>query len=174
MWKPSRPSDPSRSKAFPRAFFATTRTAGGKSIFQTERMANRFIDVLRSAMRSGKVTIHDFVVMPNHVHILMTVPGDSSLVKAMQMIKGGFSFRAKKELGFAGEIWPRGFSDVRVPDELSFKQHREYIANNPAKAGLSISPEDFPFGSAYLKRQKRAGAEARSNAAAIGTTEVVP
>jgi putative transposase len=90
------------------------------------------------------------------------------------LIKGGFSFRAKKELGFAGEVWQRGFSDVRVPDELSFKQHQEYIGNNPVKAGLSISPEEFPFGSAYLKRQKRAGAEAQINPPAIGTTEVVP
>jgi putative transposase len=104
----------------------------------------------------------------------MTVPGDTSLEKAMQLIKGGFSFRAKKELGFAGEIWQRGFSDVRVNDELSFKQHQEYIANNPVKAGLAISPEDFAFGSACLKKQKRAGAEAQINPSAIGTTKVVP
>ena len=105
-------------------------------------------------MKAGKVTIHDFVVMPNHIHILMTVPGEMSIEKAMQLIKGGFSFRAKKELGFVGEIWQRGFSDVRVLDELSFRQHQEYIANNPVKAGLSTSPEDFPFGSAYLKKAK--------------------
>ena len=137
-------------------------------------MASLLIDVLRSMMRAGRATIHDFVVMPNHVHILITVPGDSSLEKAMQLMKGGFSFRAKKELGFAGEIWPRGFSDVRVLDESSFHRHQEYIGNNPVKAGLSISPEDFPFGSAHLKKQKRAGAEAQSNVAASGTTEVVP
>jgi hypothetical protein len=74
-----------------------------------------------------KGCVHDFVVMPNHVHILMTVPGDMSLEKAMQLIKGGFSFRVNKELGFRGEIWQRGFSDVRIVDERSFQQHREYI-----------------------------------------------
>ena len=63
---------------------------------------------------------------------------------------------------------------MRVPNELSFKQHQEYIANNPVKAGLSNSPVDFPFGSAYLKKQKRTGAEAQANGAAIGTTKVVP
>jgi putative transposase len=137
-------------------------------------MADLFIDVLRSTMRSGRAVVHDFVVMPTHVHILMTVPGDMSLEKAMQLIKGGFSFRAKKELGFQGEIWQRGFSDVRIVDEQSFQLHREYIDKNPVKAGLANSPEDYPYGSAYLKKRKRAGAEAQSHLRRSGTTEVVP
>jgi len=118
--------------------------------------------------------VHDFAVMPNHVHILMTLPGDMSLEKAMQLIKGGFSFRANKELGFRGEIWQRGFSDVRILDELSFEQHREYIENNPVKAGLASSPEEFEYGSACLKKRKHAGAKAQKSARLNGTTEVVP
>jgi len=105
-------------------------------------------------MRSGKMIIHDFVIMPNHVHILMTLPGEMSLEKSMQLIKGSFSFRANKELGFRGEIWQRGFSDVRIIDERSFEEHRAYIANNPVKAGLVNSAEEFPFGSTYLKKRK--------------------
>jgi putative transposase len=159
MSKPSRPSDPNSAAGSPRTFFTTTRTAGGKALFQTKRMADLFIDVLRSYMRTGKIIVHDFVVMPNHVHILMTVPGEISLEKAMQLIKGGFSFRAKKELGFRGEIWQRGFSDVRIVDEQSFQQHRAYIHNNPVKAGLASSPEEYPSGSAYLKMRKSAGAK---------------
>jgi len=137
-------------------------------------MAELFIDVLRSTMRTKGIVVHDFVVMPNHVHLLMTVPGEMSLEKAMQLIKGSFSFRANKELGFRGEIWQRGFSDVRINDELSFERHREYIENNPVKAGLANSSEEYPFGSAYLKKKKHAGAEARGLKQLIGTTEVVP
>jgi len=143
-----------------RTFFTTTRTAGGRSLFQTKRMADLFIDVLRSNMRTGKAIVHDFVVMPNHVHILMTLPGDMTLERAMQLIKGGFSYRAGKELGFRGEIWQRGFSDVRVVDEVSFEQHREYVGNNPVKAGLANLPDEYPHGSLYLKKQKDAGAKA--------------
>lgn len=125
-------------------------------------------------MREGKFTVHDFVVMPNHVHILLTIPGDLTIEKAMQLIKGGFSFRATKEIGFKGEIWQRGFSDVRVVDERSFQQHREYIESNSVRAGLASSAEEYPFGTAYLKKQKRAGAAARSHEERFGTTEVVP
>jgi putative transposase len=138
-------------------------------------MAALFIEVLRAYMRSGKITVHDFVIMPDHIHVLMTVPGEMSIEKAMQLIKGSFSFRANKELGFSGEIWQRGFSDVRVLDDQSFQRHREYIENNPVKAGLANSPEEYPFGTAYLKKQKHAGAKAQSLLGpSIGTTEVVP
>lgn len=112
MSRRSRPSDPISATGRARTFFISTPTAAGKSLFQTERMVDLLIDVLRSQMKSGRIIVHDFVVMPNHVHVLMTVPGDLSIEKAMQLIKGGFSFRANKELGFRGEIWQRGFSDV--------------------------------------------------------------
>jgi putative transposase len=138
-------------------------------------MAALFIEVLRSYMRAGKMTVHDFVIMPNHVHVLMTVSGEMSLEKAMQLIKGSFSFRANKELGFHGEIWQRGYSDVQILDDQSFQQHREYIENNPVKAGLANRRDEYPFGSAYLKKQKHAGAKAQGLlGSSIGTTEVVP
>jgi putative transposase len=138
-------------------------------------MAELFIGVLRSYMRAGKMTVHDFVIMPNHVHILMTVPGEMSLEKAMQLIKGSFSFRANKELGFRGEIWQRGYSDVQILDDQSFQQHREYIENNPVNAGLAKRTDEYPFGTAYLKKQKHAGAKAQDLlGTSIGTTEVVP
>jgi len=118
-------------------------------------MADLLVDVMRSHMRTGKFSIHDFVAMPNHLHLLLTIPGTMTIEKAVQLIKGTFSYRAKKELGFDGEIWQRGFSDVRITDEQSFREHRDYIDNNPVKAGLAASPLEYPGGSAYLKNLKR-------------------
>jgi putative transposase len=138
-------------------------------------MAELIIEVLRSYMRAGKMTVHDFVIMPNHVHILMTLPGEMSIEKAMQLIKGSFSFRANNELGFHGEIWQRGYSDEQILDDQSFQQHREYIENNPVKAGLAKRSDEYPFGTAYLKKQKHAGAKAQGLlGASTGTTKVVP
>ena len=76
-------------------------------------MAGLFIDVLRGYVREGKFRVREFVVMPNHVHLLVTVSREMTIEKAMQLIKGGFSFRAKKELGFLGEIWQRDFRTCR-------------------------------------------------------------
>ena len=163
MARPSRPSDPKNATGQSRTFFLTTRTAGSRPLFQTVRMAELFVDVLRHYVRSGKFEIHDFVVMPNHVHILLTIQGDVSLEKTMQWIKGGFSFRAKCELGYPGDIWQRGFSDVRIVDESSFQNHRAYIDNNPVKSGLANTPEDYPYGTACLKMRKESRAKAHSD-----------
>jgi putative transposase len=157
MSKPSRPAAPQSVKADYRTFFVTGRTFEGKALLQTDRMADLFVDVLRDYMREGNFEVHDFVVMRNHVHLLLTTGGDMTIEKAMQLIKGNFSYRASKELGIRGEIWQRGFSQVRVRDEESFRTHQLYIYNNPVKAGMARVPEEYPHGSLYLRARKAQG-----------------
>jgi putative transposase len=118
-------------------------------------MANLFVQVLRDYMLAGKFVVHDFVVMPNHIHLLLTVPADTTIEKVVQLIKGNFSFRASREANFHGEVWQRGFSDVQISDEASFRTHQEYINANPISAGLAISCDKYPHCSAYLKLQKQ-------------------
>lgn len=90
--------------------------------------------------------LHEFVLMPNHFHLLIT-PAES-LERSLQLIKGGFSFRARKELGFVGEIWQGSFYDHSVRDVRDYDRCRDYILNNPVKRGLVASPDDYPYGSA--------------------------
>ena len=151
---PSRNADPAQIVQSNRTFFVTTKTHMGKRLLQTDRNATLLIDVLRSCVRIGRFTLHDFVVMPDHIHLLLTTSGDVTLEKAMQFIKGAFSFRLKRETGHTGKVWQRGFSDHRVHDPDSFANHRIYIADNPVKAGLAASPDEFPWSFRALARQK--------------------
>ena len=132
----------------------------GRALLQSERNATLFIDVVRSYAVARKFKVHDFVVMPNHVHLLITVYEDMAIERAVQFFKGGFSYRLKKEFGYAGEVWQRGFSDVRIEDRESFLRHRDYIAQNPVKRGLVGTPAEFPYCFTYLAKQKAAGAKA--------------
>jgi len=95
-----------------------------------------------------KFRLHDFVVMPDHFHVLITVEHDSTIERAVQFIKGGFAFRAGRELGFRSPVWQKGFSEVRIIDREGFEKVRSYIWNNPVKRGLASSAEHFPFSSA--------------------------
>jgi putative transposase len=159
MSKPARPSKPDHIGR-ERQFFVTTKAAGGRAIFQTERMASLLVDVLRKYTQVRRFVVSDFVVMPDHVHILVTVPSNMSIERVVQLVKGNFSFRAPKELGFVGEVWQRGFSDVRITSSESLRQHRVYLDENPVKAGLAQSPAEYAYSSASLRRLKRAGANA--------------
>ena len=63
----------------------------------------------------------------------------------------------KKELGYGGEVWQRGFSEVRVEGRESFEEHRRYIAENPLKAGLVRRGEDFAWCYETLGRERHWG-----------------
>ena len=132
------------------------------------------IEVLRSNVATGKFKLHDFVVMPNHLHLLMTLHGDITIEKAMQLIKGGFSYRLKREFRYQGEVWQRGFSDVRIRDGQSFSRHQAYIVQNPVKAGLVDSAEDWPYCYGYLVKKKAQGLKPSSLLTLYGPTKVVP
>jgi len=156
MSKPSHPPT-ENIKAERRTFFVTTRTSEGKALLQTDRMADLFADVLRSYMREGKFTVHDFVVMRNHVHLLISIGADMTIEKAMQLVKGNFSYRARTKLGLKSEIWQPGFTDRQVRNQESFRSYQLYIYNNPMKAGMARTAEEFPHSSLYLRRRKAQG-----------------
>jgi putative transposase len=128
-------------------YFITASTFQKRSILQSDRMADLFLDVLLHYRAQGRYLLHEFVVMPDHFHLLIT-PRES-LERAMQLIKGGFSFRAKRELGFMHEIWQPSFYDRRVRDAGEFFAFREYIRQNAVKRGLALRAEEYQHSSAW-------------------------
>jgi putative transposase len=154
MAKPARNASSESALSSSRVFFVTTKTSMGRRLFQSERNATLLVDVLRSYSGERKFFMHDFVVMPDHLHLLITVGGDMTTEKAMQLIKGRFSYRLKREFQFLGEVWQRGFSETRADDEESFLRYREYIAQNPVKAGLADSAGEYPYCYSFLARKK--------------------
>jgi putative transposase len=157
MARPVRNAPLENALSSARTFFATTKTHAGRRLLQSERNATLLIDVLRSYMAAGKFKVRDFVVMPDHVHLLLSVGGDSTIEKAMQLIKGRFSYRLKHECGYLGEVWQVGFSESRADDAASLERYRKYIAQNPVKAGLAERAGEFPYCHGYLAERKRRG-----------------
>jgi putative transposase len=127
-------------------YFITICCRENRQLFQTNRMAGLMVDVLQHYRAQQKYLLHEFVVMPDHLHALVT-PTDT-LERCVQLIKGGFSFRAKKELAFAAEIWQQRFHDRRVRDTMEYNRFRQYIHENPVRRGLCTDPSAFPWSSA--------------------------
>jgi putative transposase len=127
-------------------YFVTSDTWERRALFHTESWARLFFKTLLSH-RGESYLLHEFVLMPDHFHLLITPA--ISLEKAVQLIKGGFSFRAKKELGSNMEIWRRGFADHRIRDAEDYDKHIHYIHLNPVKKHLCANPADVRYSSAY-------------------------
>jgi len=82
--------------------------------------------------------------MPDHFHALITPAPDVSLEKAMQFIKGGFSFRLKSKM----DVWMRSFNESQTMTKSKFISCLQYIEQNPVRRGLASSPQSYPFSSA--------------------------
>ena len=102
-----------------RTFFITSVTAQRRTLFQRNEAANLFIDVLLHYREQRKYLLHEFVVMPDHFHALITPAYEISLERAVQFIKGGFSYRLKSNM----PVWLASFTNHRVEDDVDFERH---------------------------------------------------
>jgi putative transposase len=132
---------------FDRIFFITTVTAQRQPIFRRETTANLLIETLMHYRNQKKYLLHEFVIMPDHIHLLLTPAEEISLERAVQFIKGGFSFRLRAR----GPVWQASFTNHRVQDFEDYERHREYIRMNPLRARLAERPESYPYSSASGK-----------------------
>jgi putative transposase len=127
-----------------RTFFTTSVTADRRRLFQIERNAELLLRILQDNRQKGRFQLHAYVIMPDHIHLLLTPAENVSLEKAMQYIKGGFSFQLKSPF----DVWERSFKEHRIKDEEDYIHHQHYIEQNPVRANLNPTPEQFPHSSA--------------------------
>ena len=117
-------------------------------MLQSARSAPLFVEMLYLYRKQEHYLLHEFVVMPNHFHLLLSPSHPTTLEKAIQLIKGGFSFQVGKRFGYRGEIWQTSFHDRRVRDRDEYDNFRKYIHQNPVKVGLVSSADAWPYSSA--------------------------
>jgi putative transposase len=129
-----------------RTFFVTSVTWRRLPIFRVEDRARLLIEVLLGYRDQGKYLLHEFVVMPDHIHVLLTPAGEVSSEKAVQFIKGGYSYRLRKVEAI--QVWQEGFTNHRIRDLDDYQRHCEYMRLNPVRARLARDAAAYPFSSA--------------------------
>ena len=139
---------PHRGTTSESTYFVTANVEPRRNLFQVEKVARLFIEVLRSYREQKKYLLHEFVLMPDHLHLILT-PTGITLERAMQLVKGGFSFQLNKNLKAKRDIWQPSFADRRVRDSLEYAKFKDYIWQNPVKRGLVRTAEEYPYSSAH-------------------------
>jgi len=135
---------------FDRTFFITTVTWQRTPLFRQAQPAELMMDVLAHYREQKKYVLHEFVIMPDHLHLLLTPAPEISFERAMQLIKGGFSYRLGKAK--PGLVWQESFTKHRIRDDQDYKNHAAYIRMNPVRARLVERPELYPYSSATCGR----------------------
>ena len=95
-----------------------------------------------------RICLHAIVVMPDHVHLLLRPLRDVNawpfpLVDILQCFKGTTAHRINKMLGTSGPVWEEESFDHVLRSDESLKQKCEYIRQNPVRAKLVRSPEEY-------------------------------
>jgi REP element-mobilizing transposase RayT len=134
-----------------RPYFVSTATLKRRRIFSAHSNAELMIEVLFQARRKYNFLILSFVVMPDHLHVIVVPrPGDT-ISQVMRFIKGASSRAYNEAVQGGGAVWQSSFFDRAVRNERDLFRFIGYIEDNPVKAGLVDDSKDYPFCSSNRK-----------------------
>jgi len=133
---------------------------------------NSFVQILGEVRDRYGFTLAGYVVMPEHVHLLIGEPAKGTPSTVMQVLKQRVSRRLRRrrkaragqlELGFEGgeglpaRFWQRRFFDFNVWSLKKRVEKLEYMHMNPVKRGLVAHPKTWPWSSfSFCSNMKRA------------------
>ena len=118
----------------------------GACFLVDSRIARLVVDTLRR-FDGERYQLHAWCVMPNHVHVLVTPLGTNTLSSIVHSWKSFTANEANRKLGRSGRFWMPEYFDRAIRNERHFRLAVAYIENNPVKAGLCETPEDWPWSS---------------------------
>jgi putative transposase len=129
---------PHRGTTSESTYFVTANVEPRRNLFQVEKIARLFIEILFDYRGKTKYLLHEFVVMPDHFHLILT-PTGITLERAMQL-KGGFSFQLNKNLKAKRDIWQPSFVDRRVRDSTPWATEFNYLSKAEEKRRAAGTP----------------------------------
>jgi putative transposase len=141
---------PGRLMSPPGTYFVTFSTWQRRRLFVVESYAKLFLQTLyHHYRRQGCFQLHAFVLMPEHIHLLLTPASHVTLERALQLIKGGYSHEFGSKVERRKEVWQRGFSDHRIRGPTDFEVHQRYIHQNPVARRMVERPCDYRYSFAF-------------------------
>jgi len=128
------------------------RATYGPLFLRIPEIARIVANSIEQGGREGRYASHAWVIMPNHVHFLMTPHANPAEI--LRRLKGATARQANLQLNRQGTpFWQRESYDRLVRDPNEFRQIERYIVLNPVKAGIAASPEQCEWSSAWEGRQ---------------------
>lgn len=127
-----------------RAYLLTTVTEQRRPVFADWRIGRLLVAELRAEHEAAQVESLAWVVMPDHVHWLVTLRA-GTLDALMRRVKSRSAIAVNAALGFGGQLWQKGYHDHAVRSEDDLRAMARYVVANPLRAGLTTSLADYPL-----------------------------
>ena len=118
-----------------------------RSIFFAATDYLRYREWLYAASTANGCAIHAYVLMPNHVHLLVTPQDEYSLPKTMQSLGRQFVRYVNWVYGRSGTLWEGRYRAALIDPDTCFLACARYIEENPLRAKLTQHPRDYDWSS---------------------------
>jgi putative transposase len=141
-------------------YFFTVVTYRRQTILCDEMLRNALRSAIESVRASRPFTIDAWVLLPDHLHCIWTLPeGDADFSTRWMMIKRKVSIACAAQYEHANwltpskqkhresTIWQRRFWEHQIRDDIDYAKHLDYLHFNPVKHGLTNQAKDWPYSS---------------------------
>jgi putative transposase len=118
-----------------------------QAVFREDADYARYRGWLREIAATHALALHAYVLMPNHVHLLVTPPSDTALSKAMQSLGRRYVRWFNDKYGRTGTLWEGRFRSTVIDADRYLLACSRYIELNPVRAGIVNSPELYRWSS---------------------------
>ena len=116
-------------------------------IVQDDRDRQKLLGLLAHHANDKRVDVHAYVLMDNHIHLLITPQIDAAMSKFMQSVGRAYVKWFNERWGRSGTLWEGRFRSGLVQTERHFMTCMAYIDLNPVRAGMVNRPADYPWSS---------------------------
>lgn len=118
-----------------------------QAVFFQARDYTLYRHALRDAAANSRCQVHAYVLMTNHVHLLVTPGQERSLPLMMQAMGRNYVQRINARYGRTGTLWEGRYKASPVQTDRYLLACHRYIELNPVRAGLAAAPGEYPFSS---------------------------
>jgi REP element-mobilizing transposase RayT len=129
-------------------YFVTTGTHDRIPLFQRPKLADAVIKSLYELRSRRRIKVHGFVVMPDHVHAIISLQEDENLPKIMHSLKSYTAHAINDARGEKGKVWQDGYYDYALRNMKDAKRKLQYVLGNPLRKGLVEEFDQYRWSSA--------------------------
>jgi len=124
------------------------RGNAGRDIFLDDDDKKQFLRILSRKKRQTEFKLYAFCLMKNHFHLSLK-EGNENISNIMKRINTTYAVYFNKKYQLAGHLFQNRFKSENVENDAYLISLIRYIHQNPVKAGIALSPEEYPWSSCF-------------------------
>jgi putative transposase len=123
------------------------RGTAGTAITRDDDDRARLLQEIRAAALSASMRVHAYVLMPDHLHLVLTVDQAPALSAALQAVGRSYVRHLNRRHGRSGTLWEGRYRSTMLEPSAWVLPCLRYVEQNPVRAGLTATAESYPWSS---------------------------